>query len=526
MLTENQSTNQPGPGRVSTSRAVRHHLVLVAVCIALGLALGWLYGASVPASFTSSARVLVDPAVGNPFVPTPTSVRQDEPTSLETEAQVARSTEVLDAVVRSNPTLSVGALGRGLQVTVPPNTQILEISYTAGDPLVAQQVTQAVAEEYLANRARRAEAVTSTQIDRVEKQAQSVVADLRAATTAAQQGSTAERSFQAELATALRNDLVSLRAQRTALENSQSPAGAVISPATRPAAAADLVATAAPVGGAFAGLALGCLVALLLERGRGVVRSSEEVLETGLPIAGVVAPAPWPRRLRARTVDTDRFDNTVRRLRASILELAPRPNVIAVAPASPGDPAPAVAEALATSFARAGHRVVLVRTDVQAAVSDLVVENGLAQALVYDRLDPLELLQPTVEPLLGVLPGGGFSAQSRELFVVDRLRTVLAPLLDAGNVVVVDAPDIESTEGEALVDAAGLTLLVVTANRTRRSALERAGERARSAGATLAAVLVGPHDAGRRPRLADDDRNPDHGIVAPVNRKQSARPRP
>ena len=59
-----------------------------------------------------------------------------------------------------------------------------------------------------------------------------MVDDLRAATAAAQVGSPAKRMFQAELADALRNELVSLRAQRTALENSESPAGAVISPAT------------------------------------------------------------------------------------------------------------------------------------------------------------------------------------------------------------------------------------------------------------------------------------------------------
>ena len=44
-----------------------------------------------PTTYTSTARVLVNPSVGNPFVPTPASVRQDELTSLETEAQVVRS---------------------------------------------------------------------------------------------------------------------------------------------------------------------------------------------------------------------------------------------------------------------------------------------------------------------------------------------------------------------------------------------------------------------------------------------------
>ena len=47
--------------------------------------------------------MLVNPSVGNPFAPTPASVRQDELTSLETEAQVARSAEVLGAVAAPEP---------------------------------------------------------------------------------------------------------------------------------------------------------------------------------------------------------------------------------------------------------------------------------------------------------------------------------------------------------------------------------------------------------------------------------------
>jgi succinoglycan biosynthesis transport protein ExoP len=518
------SENPPTPGRIPTSRAVRHHAALVAACLALGLVLGWLYAASLPTTYTSTADVLVNPAVGNPFVPTPTAVRQDELTSLETEAQVARSDEVLAPVLDGQPGLSVNSLERGLQITVPPNTQVLQISFSAGDEAVAQRVAEAVAKSYLSNRASRADEVNSARIDRLENQTLSVVTDLRAATAAAQHGSPAERAFQAQLSTALRNDLVSLRAQRTALETSESPAGKVISPATVPQSASNIVAAAAPVSGALGGLAVGCLLALLLERLRGVVRSPREVLETGVPVAAAV-PRPRLRARLLRTHENDRFDSTVRRLRASILGLEPRPNVVAVSPAATGEHAPEVSEAVATSFARAGHRVVLVRTDVQAATSELVVEDGLAQALLYERLDSVELLQPTIEPLLGVLPAGAFTAQSREFFVAERLRAVLAPLIEAGNVVVVDAPGIDSPEGEAVVDVADVSLVVVTAGRTRRAALEAVGERIRTTGAALAAVVVGPRDAARRPRLADEERAPEPGLVGTVTRTQLARRR-
>ena len=498
-----QSEHPPAHRHVSTPRAVRHHLAVVICCIALGALAGWLYAASMPATYTSTARVLVNPSAGNPFASTPASVRQDELTSLSTEAQVVRSEEVLGAVAESSG-LTIGQLERGVQVTVPANTQILHISYSAGDRLVAQQVADAVANAYLANRDRRFEELNGARIERVETQTLSVVTDLRAATAAAQKGTAAERFFQSELANALRNELVSLRAQRTALENSEAPAGAVIATASSPSSAGGLPAMVIPVGGALAGLALGCLLAVLLEKVRGVVRSAPEVEALGVPVIAAVAPRGWGARLFRRG-GADAVDTAIRRLRATILDLDPRPDVIAVAPAGSGASDGDVAETVAESFAKAGHRVVLVRTDDQPAIGGLgIEERGLAQALLHERLNVHDLLQPSVEPLLCLLPGGGFTAQSRELLAADRLRAVLTPLIEAGHLVVIQSPGIDSADGEAFVGAADLGLAVVTVGRTRPQEVEQLTH-ARTRGAPLAALVVGPGSARRARRALRSD---------------------
>lgn len=506
-----QPEHQPTHGRTSTGRAVRHHWAVVLACLVLGALAGWAYGQSVPPTYTSSARVLVNPSVGNPFAPTPTSVRQEELTSLETEAQVARSAEVLGEVAQRSPDLTIDELERRVQITVPPNTQVLEISYSATDPVVARQVANAVANAYLDNRARRSEEVNAARIQSVETQTLSVVDDLRAATAAAQVGSPAERSFQAELADALRNELVSLRAQRSALENTEAAAGTVISPASSATGAGVLTQLVMPAGGALLGLVLGFLLALLLERSRGKVRSSSEVEESGLPVIAAVPPPSRRARLLHRG-DSEAVDGTIRRLRSAILDLDPRPNVIAVAPAGSGSSNVDVSEAVAESFVKAGHRVVLVRTDGPPATGGLrVAETGLAQALLHDRLNVLSLLQPSVDPLLSLLPGGGFTAESRELLVSDRLRAVLAPLIEAGNLVVLQSPGLDGAEGEAMVGAADLGLVVVTVGGTRPREVEQAaGLRAR--GAAIAALVVGPRGSGYLSarssgvlRPADDD---------------------
>jgi succinoglycan biosynthesis transport protein ExoP len=511
----------------STTHAVRHHLGWVLVCLLLGATIGWFSYTSAPSSFTSTARVLVNPSSGNPFVPSPSSVRQDEPTSLETEAQVLRSTEVLAQVVQAHPQWTIGRLQRNLSVLVPPNTQILEISYTAGDRAEAQAVTQAVADAFLANRAQRHDDVTGARIARIEDRTAEVVAQLGVESELAQKGSDAEKLFHLEMVQTLRNELVSLRAQRTALDHSEAPAGTVIAPASAGASATGPIAIALPVGLALAGLALGCLVAVVLERLRGRVRSDHDVEVLGVPVVAAVPAGGLLARLR-RTPDPEATDTTVRRLRATILDLDPRPDVIAVAPVGADVGDAAATETVALSFAKAGHSVVLVRADLDPTGPGLGLEehDGLSQMLMYERMNALELLQPTVEPLLSVLPGGGSTAQARELLVADRLRAVLAPLTEAGHLVVVQAAGTDSPEGEAATGASDLSIVVVTQGRTSTRAVERVATLRRRAHTPVAALVVDRTSFLRRQvHETHDDRRTDTTSGSTLGREKVTRDR-
>jgi succinoglycan biosynthesis transport protein ExoP len=496
----------PTLGHGALSRAVRHHLAVVILAIAAGSLMGWMYAGSAPATYTSTTRVLVNPTAGNPFTPTPSSVRQDEETSLATEAQVARSGEVLDSVVV--PGLALARLERHVRVNVPPNTQILEISFTSADPVAAQQVTDAIAAAYLANRERRFGDLNDARIQRLETQTLRVVDDLRAATAAAQVGNAARRAFNNQLADALRNELVSLRAQRTSLENLEAPAGTVISPAALGAPVGTLTPMLQRGAGALGGLVLGCLIALLLERLTGKVRSTADVEATGLPVMAVV---PQPRRGNRglATGSAEEFETAVRRLRTQVLDQHPRPGVVAVAPVGVGGSDHVVSEALAESFAKAGHQVVLVRTDGEPAPGSLAVErDGLAEVLLHERLKVQDLLQPSVEPLLSLLPAGRMTGQTRDLLNAERLRTVLDPLVDNGYLVVVQSPGIGTVEGESFLDAADQGLVVVTVGHSRPRDLASLTKRAWRLDGNLSAVVVGRRLPFRR---ASSSRLGDHG---------------
>jgi Mrp family chromosome partitioning ATPase len=208
---------------------------------------------------------------------------------------------------------------------------------------------------------------------------------------------------------------------------------------------------------------------------------------------------------RSRGHRQEAFDTTIRRLRALVLELDPRPDIITVAHPGKGGSDSGVCEAVAESFARAGHRVVLVRADTQPSDTGLEVKDGLAQAVLYERLNVLELLESSREPMLCVLPAGGFDAQSREFLTSTRLRSVLAPLVEAGNVVVIQSPGLETVEGEAIAAASDLCLVTVTMRRTRASAVSALVNGAAAKGASFAAVVVGRRDAAVRSQLTSGD---------------------
>ena len=151
-----------------------------------------------------------------------------------------------------------------------------------------------------------------------------------------------------------------------------------------------------------------------------------------------------------------------------------------------------VSEALAESFARAGHQVVLVRTDGEPAAGSLAVEHdGLAEVLLHERLSVQDLLQPSVEPLLSLLPAGRVTDQTRDLLSAERLRTALDPLVDAGYLVVIQSPGVETVEGEAFLGAADLGLVVITVGRSRPRELASLTKRGWRRGTTLGAVVVG-----------------------------------
>jgi hypothetical protein len=80
---------------------------------------------------------------------------------------------------------------------------------------------------------------------------------------------------------------------------------------------------------------------------------------------------------------------------------------------------------------------------------------------------------------------------------------VLAPLVEAGHLVIIQSPSLDRVEGEAVMKAADLGLAVMTTGRTRIAALDQVVRTFGGKKPPLAALVVGRREV-RHTRPADD----------------------
>ncbi|MDX6299360.1 MAG: hypothetical protein QOF53_574, partial [Nocardioidaceae bacterium] len=117
-------------------------IVVLVVLTVIGAVLGFAFGSRTAAKYTAEATVLVTPLAGNPYSPDGAG---DDLINLDTEAQLVTSDAVAQTVATDVRTSNLTDLLNGLNVTVPPNTQILKVDYTSKDQSVARSRARSVA---------------------------------------------------------------------------------------------------------------------------------------------------------------------------------------------------------------------------------------------------------------------------------------------------------------------------------------------------------------------------------------------
>lgn len=246
------------------------------------LAGAFIFGAAaflVGSSRSSAATVFISPLEANPFSPDP---RGQTLTNLETEAQVAQSDAVLERASQAiGGSPSASQLGRGLVVSIPAGSQVLELALTTNGATNAKQAVDAVAQAYLDVREERAELAISERQAEIAESQKTAERQLKqaAATISGSAAGSATRTLAEERLALASGELAELGRESATLAATSTYPGEILSPGEESGLGLPFIAL---ILGAVLGLLAG--LATYAWRGRQrAVGSDEEPDETPQP---------------------------------------------------------------------------------------------------------------------------------------------------------------------------------------------------------------------------------------------------
>lgn len=470
------------------SHAVKHHWRAVAVVTILVTAAATVFLLLRAPSYTSKATVLIQPLVGNALAESISSNSQNATVAMQTEANLVKSlavTKLVDKNLHSSlqPDRST-ALG-----TVPINTQLVDVSYTAGSPESARRYAQAYASAFLQYRSNQAGDAQSVKLNSLKSQAATIQNLLALESKLANQPKPpADAASKIQL---YETQLASIQADIAQAVAISTRSGSIIVSAGLPASSSVLVLVVEGIAAAILGLLLGSALAVWRERRDDRIRSSAERTVAGMPVL-----ATLPRvRNSAKAASNPARDEAFRRAKVGVLAGAPRTSVIAVSAVAAHESAADVAVSLARALASAGYRVVLVDAAVEGSTvatrMGIRANPGLSDLLASDpaRLIDVEL---AVADGVRVLPGGSHMAEARELYAGAAVSALLGRLRGESDYVLLATSPITTGDGMSAVLGADSVLLVARDRKSTHEQIEEACEASRRIGVEpLGLVIVG-----------------------------------
>ncbi|MBM6402081.1 hypothetical protein [Phycicoccus sonneratiae] len=471
--------------------AMRNRWRTIALTVFVVGLLGALVVLRLPVSYTSTTDVLLNPTPGNAL--TTDSARSGDQinVAMQTEAGLVKSPPVAD-IVGVTVHERVEAAASEVEVSVPPNTQIVRIEYTAGSAREAQRYASAYADALLEYRRNQAQSNVTGQLDLLKQQSDSASAGLKkAAASAGGSDPSAEAVAQVQLYT---NRLATLQDQIGSLEATPIAPGGVVTPATLATTADGLPVVLLIVVAVLIGLVLGIGLAIWRERTDDHIRSAADGDVESLPVMGVVPAGIAHGHSGILTKDGGPMADAYRGVRASLYAKAPAPAVVVVAGLDEHleRAAHRVAVNLAASISVSGHSVCLVdATLTEGSIRELTgVRNhrGLADAIHEGGLKRVPVSR--ARGGYHVVTGGTVDASMREQLASSRLRGVLDELGERHEYVVVASPVISLSESTELALASTGVVLVAADRRSLRDDVRRTMRRVGHLGISVLGLVT------------------------------------
>ncbi|MGH3494143.1 MAG: Wzz/FepE/Etk N-terminal domain-containing protein [Sciscionella sp.] len=470
---------------VVVTHAIRRQMGLIAGIVVLFAAIAGAYAFLRPQSYTASARVLITPLTGNALTTGTTDTSQNITVAMQTEASLVNSVAVTERV---NDALksSLKTSSSTVAASVPTNTQLIEITYSAKSRTNAQRYAEAYAEAYLNQRTQLALATQQGQLTSLNKQVASVTALLTNASALAKgPHPPADAATKVQL---YATTLATLQADIGQAQSLVTSPGEIIVPAPLPPKTGPLLHIAITIGGGLLGLIVALVIATWRERRDDRIQSGAEAAIGGLPVLATV-----PTRARKRAVDQldGERDEAFRRARIGILAASRGNSVIALSGLSSSEPCAEVAVRLARSLAAAGYRVVL----VDAAIDDAKVGRlmgippmeGLSDRLISGEHSDIKL---TEVDGVRVLTAGRAPLDARERYSGAAIGEVLAGLRADSDYVLLTSSPATTADGLAVVLGSDSVALVATDHATTREQIADAHDLIRRLGADVLGLIV------------------------------------
>lgn len=479
------------------SRSVRRHILLVLVVALLGLAGAAGYVHTKAVHYTATATLLPRPLLGNPLGPDIsassgtqlTVAMQTEAGLVDTPGVAARATTSLGITVpRPHDTVSA---------TVPPNTQIITIAYRSATARQAQQGAQAFAEAFLSYREGVSLAAQRQTLSSLGKQRTLAQAELRTASLELPLNAD-PRSFAAQRVLLYSNQLATLQNKISSTQALSTSPGIVVASASLPKSADGLRPSVLMVVGALLGLFLGLLLAVVIERRRGVVGAAMESDVSGLPIlARLPSIAADASGLVNDHEPVDALPEAYRRMRAGLIAVSGTSKVFSISCVSPETPSGPVAVNLGICLSQAGFRATVVACADRSCETLLgaAASPGLAEVLIGE-VD----LKDSVQAVHGItfLSVGREAATARELYAGPSLKATMTMLRSEADFILLASASTSTADADSVALACDGVVIGVTEGVTSHVEVAEALDRYVDLQVTIVGVVSLPQDYGGR----------------------------